>query len=180
MTTPIGGGGDPLFALASMLVERDNLRAAIDDENLCAARNEERRALAEQVRALHEAADHVRTGALVTGGLTIAGAGASAYLSGLTPANDAAKRRIEVAKDVANGVTELAEPAGALFGHAERLHAEAEAKQAEARGADAAARAEEARRHGERVDREVERSLDMIGQALDAEAQGNLALIANV
>jgi hypothetical protein len=180
MTNPIGGSGDPLFALASMLVERDNLRAAIDDENLRAARNEERRALAEQVAALHDAADHVRTGALISGGLTLAGAGASAYLSGLTPGSDAAKRRIDSGKSVANGVAELAEPAGAFLGHAERLHAEAEAKQAEGRGADAAARAEDARRHGERLGREIERSLDAIGQALDTEAQGNLAIIANV
>jgi hypothetical protein len=179
MTTPIGNG-DPLFALASMLVERDSLRIAIEDQNLRAARDEQRRALEQEVELLHEAADHVRVGALVSGGITVVGAGTSAYLRGLTPANRAAAREIDAATKGADGFTELAKPAGALFGDAARADAEADAKQAAARGSDAAARAEDARRHRERVEGVLERSLDTLDQTLESDSQGNLAIIANV
>jgi hypothetical protein len=200
MTNPVSSGGDPLFALASLLVERDNLRATLDDENLRAARDEERRALAREVALLHEAADDVRVGALVSGAITVVGAGTSAYLRGRMPLEDTAgdtlkselerklerrldaelERKLEVEMKCADGFTALAGPAGALFGDATRADAEANAKQAAAHGSDAHARAEDALRHRERMDREVERGLDAVGQALESDAQGNLAIIANV
>jgi hypothetical protein len=182
MTNPVGSGGDPLFALASLLVERDNLRAALDDENLRAARDEERRALAREVALLHEAADDVRVGALVSGGITALGAGLSAYWHGITLATDdkAAENVLAAKIRSADGFTALAGPAGALFGDASRADAEANAKQAAAHGSDAHARAEDALRHRERMDQEVERGLDALGRALESEAQGNLAIIANL
>jgi hypothetical protein len=196
MTNPVSSGGDPLFALASLLVERDNLRATLDDENLRAARDEQRRALAREVALLHEAADDVRIGALVSGSITVVGAGTSAYLRGRMPLEDPAgdtlaaklarqrnaelKRTLEVQMKCADGFTALAGPAGAPFGDASRADAEADAKQAAARGSDAHARAEDALRHRERMDREVERGLDAVSQALESDAQGNLAIIANV
>jgi hypothetical protein len=196
MTNPVSSGGDPLFALASLLVERDNLRATLDDENLRTARDEQRRALAREVALLHEAADDVRIGALVSGSITVVGAGTSAYLRGRMPLEDPAgdtlaaklarqrnaelKRTLEVQMKCADGFTALAGPAGAPFGDASRADAEADAKQAAARGSDAHARAEDALRHRERMDREVERGLDAVSQALESDAQGNLAIIANV
>src|SRR5688572_1579200 len=179
MTTPIGGG-DPLFALASMLVERDSLRIAIEDQNLRAAREEQRRALEREVELMHEAADHVRVGALVSGGITVVGAGTSAYLRGLTPTDRVAAKEIKAMICGADGFAERAKSAGALFGEAARADGEADAKQAAARGSDAAARAEEALSHRERVERVLERSLDTLDQTLEADSQGNLAIIANV
>jgi len=177
MTTPISSG-DPLVALAAMMIDRDNLRAAVDEEALRAAREEQHRALAREVNLLHEAADDMRTGALLEGGLTIAG-GALAGVGGVVPACSH-----PVAHDFLTGsgavARTLAGPMGKMLGDAPKADAEADAKQAEAQAADAGSRADEAERHRARIDQSADRVLDTIGATLASEAQGNLAIISNV
>lgn len=181
MTTSVGTISDPMLALAALLVERDEQRADIDDQTLRAARAEEQRQLATEVSALHEAADDVRLGGWVQGLTTVAGGAATAVGHAISPVDDTKKEPWQNAL-ISSGqsVKELAGPVGALSGQAGRADDEADAKQAEARGSAARARAEEALRHRERLEQSLARSLDAIDQTLDAEAQGNLAIIANV
>src|ERR1051325_10911819 len=111
MTTPVTSGGDPLLALAALIVERDGQRADIDDQNLRSAHAEEQRQLGRQVEALHEAADDIRLGAMISGGMTIAGGALSAYGHGAVPADatDALKGQFEA---LASGGQSLAQLGG--------------------------------------------------------------------
>jgi hypothetical protein len=181
MTTPVGSSGDPMFALAALLVERDDQRMDADDQNLRAARAEEQRALAAQVHALREAADDIRVGGLVQGLLTVASGSMTAVGHAIGPACDAQKSPgLKAFMAGSEALGQLAGPAGRLTGDAARADDEADAKQAEARGSAANARAEEAERHRDRLEQNLVRSLDAIDQSLDSQAQGNLAIIANV
>jgi hypothetical protein len=59
--------------LAALLVHNDFLRAEMDDQNLRAAREAERRAMTEQIAAMRRAADAAVVSALVQGGMAAAG-----------------------------------------------------------------------------------------------------------
>ena len=177
MTAPIASG-DPMVALAAMLVDRDYLRATVDDENLRAARDDQRRELAQQLSDLHAAADDIRVGAFVEGGLAIGGAALSTV--GAELSCESHHFAHELLTGSGGGLHGLAAPAGNMLGNAPRADAEAQAKRAETAASDAAGRAEEAQHHRERVDQSTDRALDTITATLASEAQGNLAIISNV
>jgi hypothetical protein len=173
--TPAITTSDPTIALAEYELELDNLNADIDHQELVAARNQEQSAIKQQVEKLHAAADDVRKGAWIQGGLSLAGSAADFGASTLDPGVGTT-----LLKSAAPGLNALAGPMGHVFGDAAQADDQADAKQAEARAADAHARAEEAEQHRQQVEQRSDRTLSTVGAIVESEAQGNLAVIANV
>jgi hypothetical protein len=69
---------------------------------------------------------------------------------------------------------------GRWAGEVPQRNDEADAKLAEAHVSDARARAEEAEHHRQRMDQASDRTLSAVNEIVSSEAQGNLALIANI
>lgn len=168
-------GSDPMIALAEHQIEMDNVNADADQENLRSARNQEHAALEQQVQKLHEAADDVRTGALVQCAFSVAGCGAEFGAKALD--SSWLTTTLKIAAPTLNA---LAAPAGRWTGEVPQRHDEADAKEAEARAADARSRAEEAEHHRDRIDQMSDRTLSSLDGIINSEAQGNIAVIANV
>lgn len=167
---------DPAIALAAREIELDNVNADLDAANVREARNQEQAALAQQIHELHEAADDVRRGALVQGAFSLAGAAASFC------GKDVMKPGIgaDLTKEAGAAATALAQPMARWTGEVPQRHDEADAKLAEAHVSDARARVEEAEQHRQRMEQASDRTLSTVDAILNSEAQGNLALIANV
>jgi hypothetical protein len=176
MTAPISS--DPMIQLAEMMLDHDALAAKLDAENMRAARADQHRAIEQEVSALHEAADDLRRGALVEGGLALGGAALSSV--GHVLPKDAGALACTLTNGMGAAAQALSRPTGSLLGAAPQADAQAEAKRYEANAADAEARAEEARHHRDRADQAADRTLDSVGATLASETQGNLAIIANV
>ena len=190
--------------LAALLVHNDFLRAEIDDHNLRAAREAERRAMAEQIAAMRRAANAVVVKALVQGGMALAGGAMQCASSlgqigntkpaeappdtsngaeALRCAQEAADRekcqhRLEAVGKAGCGMSGIAAPAGDLLGASEK-RADTDAAQARNAAEQASARADEAARHRDRVERHTDSVLDLVEGTLDMEHQGNLAILAN-
>jgi hypothetical protein len=179
MTGPITSG-DPMLALAVLMLDGDERLAKLDAENLAAARAEQQRALEQQVSLMHEAADDIRLGAVVEGALSVGGAALSTAGCVSGPAGKARTTTQSWLGGGGQAASALAKPLGALLGSAPRADAEAEAKRAEADAADARARAEEALHQRDRAEQTADKTLEALGATLESEAQGRLALIANV
>ncbi len=167
---------DPAIALAAREIELDNVNADLDAANVRAARNQEQAALAQQVQKLHEAADDIRRGALFQGGFSLAGAAASFCGTDVIKPGVCA----DLTKGAGTVATALAGPMARWTGEAQQRDDEADAKMAEAHVSDARARAEEAEQHRQRMEQASDRTLSTVDAILSSEAQGNLALIANV
>jgi len=192
--------------LATLLVQNDFIRAEADEENMRAAREGERRAMAEEIHAMREASDAVVLEAWVQGGIAAAGGAAQCASSlgqvGNTPSaearvqvpadrNDAlgfaeaevarqkSQHRLEALGKAGVGLGGIAEPAGQLLGGAQKADADADAAQARNATEQADARADEARAHRDRVERHVDSVLDLVENTLDTEHQGNFAILAN-
>lgn len=172
---------DPMLALAALLIESDHLRGELDHQNLQAARNAQQEAMARQISALHEAADDVRTGALVEGALTAGGA----VLSGISTVCSAEATSPEAATNAkllgqaGGAMHDMAGPAGKLAGDAPRMDAEADVKQAENEASQAAFLVADAQDHQQRVADHSDRILDQLAQLIETEHAGNLAILAN-
>jgi hypothetical protein len=190
--------------LAALLVHNDFLRAEIDDQNLRAAREAERRAMAEQIAAMRRAADAVVVKALVQGGMALAGGAMQCASSlgqigntkptepppdtsngaeALRCAQEAVDRekchyRLEAVGKAGCGLSGVAAPAGDLLGASEK-RADTDAAQARNAAEQASDRADEAARHRDRVERHTDSVLDLVEGTLDMEHQGNLAILAN-
>jgi hypothetical protein len=174
MTTAISAS-DPSIALAEHLLDLDNLNDQVDTENLNAARNEEQAALNQQIEKLHEAANDVRKGAWVQGGLSLAGSAAGFGGTALDPGTFATD--LKAASPVFSSAAGIFGP---LAGAAPQADHEADAKRAEAHVVDARSRADEAEHHRERMEQQSDRTLSSVDSIVNSEAQGNLALIANI
>lgn len=191
MTALAIGGGDT-FALAKLMLDVDDTRAAADDEDLRAARETQREEDDRQVQALHDAADDVRNGAWVEGGLGLAGGALSivgtaagpTHVDGADAATKAAlaarQQQSNVVTQVGQTLSKLAQPTSTLVGSAPAKDAEARATQHKALSDDAGARAEEAEHQRDRVLDGEDRTLATLQSTLQAEADGRLAIIANV
>jgi hypothetical protein len=196
--TPVSSMTTELLAL---LVHNDFLRAEIDDQNLRAAREAERRAMAEQIAAMRRAADDVVVRALVQGGMAAAGgamqcASSMGQIGNTKPADgpgdsadgpcrsqddvdrEKCQYRLEVLGKAGCGLGGIAAPAGELLGASEK-RADTDAAQARNLAEQASDRADEALRHRDRVDRHTDSVLDLVEGTLDMEHQGNLAILAN-
>lgn len=173
---------NPMAELATLMVQNDFLRGEIDDHNLRAAREAQQRALAREVRSMHEAADAIRDGAILQGALSVAGGAAQCAGStgqvGDTPNTPYSGWRPVEAGGIA--LSKSAEPAGDLVGDATRAHAEARAREARGDGEAAESRADEARQHRDRVERHTDTVLQLIESTLEGEQQTNLAILGNV
>ncbi len=174
------GATDPMVALAQLMLNADELRAQSDEDALRTARRDQQLALRDEVRALREAADDVRVGAWVEGLAAGAGGGASALAHAITPLEEKPAGWGAVLLESGHALGAMAGPAGREFGEAPRMDAQADAKQHEQESADAGTRAELASRHSERMRDDQERLVATLGDVLESEAQGNLAIIANV
>jgi hypothetical protein len=174
------GSSDPMVQLAELMLNAEEVRAKADDDALRSARQAQKQALENEVRALHEAADHTRAGAWLQGGVAaLSGlAGASAYA--FTPGNGVPTGDWGAVLKSGGALEQVAVPLGRLLGEAPSQDAQADAKQAEAEAADAGTRADMAYRHHERVRDEQDRTIATVESIVESEAQGNWALIANV
>lgn len=183
MTTAITPS-DPLLALAAQEINLDNLNSQIDTEELQTARREQQSALEQQIQKLHEAAHDVRVGAWVQGGIAIVGSVADFGSAAVHPLNSevytTAMRSSKELEAIGKALSAVAPAAGHLAGDAPQADDTADAKAAEARAADASSRAEEAEHHRERTEQMSDRTLSSLDGIINSEAQGNLALIANV
>lgn len=184
MTIPISNSSDlrdPMLALAALLLDDDHARERNDAAALARAREEQRRAMHDAVDALHEAADSVATGALLQGGLTLAGGiasgagavgaacrterGSTPLLAGLSSGGEAARG--------------LSAPVFALFGDAPRLEAEADARAAEHRRTQASWQADDASGSRQRSLARIDHTLGAVENMLDAQHQLNIAVLSN-
>ena len=161
---------DPMLAFAELLINADYARSELDHQNLQAAREEQARAEARQVAALHDAADSVAEGAWVQGAFTVAGS-VCGGASTLTESN--------LLQQAGSGLSALAGPAGNLAGTAPRMHAEARAEEASQAAEHARWKADDARDHSRRVAEHSDRILDGVAQVLETEHAGELAILAN-
>jgi hypothetical protein len=192
VTTTVIAGGDSMFALAKLMLDADDARAAADDQDLRSARQEQQRELETEVQELHQAAADTRTGALLEGGFAIAGGAVSAIGVASEPTHaentgraaitafQAANKQGALADRVGQLISGSGKPLGKMFGDAPAADAEAEAKHHEALAADASARATETLQHHDRVLDNEDRTLATLQSTLESNAEGNLALIANV
>lgn len=174
MTTAIMAS-DPMIALAQHELEVDNLSADMDAQDLRTARNQEQAALKQQIEKLHEAADDMRRGAIVQGAFSLAGAGCGMGGDLMNKGLGAT-----LLKGAGTAFSSLAAPMGRWTGDVPQKNDEADAKLAEAHVADARSRAEEADHHRQRTEQASDRTLSALDNILSSEAQGNLAVIANV
>jgi hypothetical protein len=192
-------GIHPLAQLAELMVHTDFVRSEADAQALRAAREAERRAIAEELNAMHEAADAIATQAWIQGGMAAAGGtlqcvgsagqlGKSADLpEGASPeATKVALARMDDGcrpwQTVASGGQALhgvAAPAGELVGGTARAEAEADAREAGGEAEQAGSRADEALQHRQRVERHTDSVLELIEGTLESERQANLAILGN-
>lgn len=180
--------GDPMLGLAVLMLENAERLGELDRQRLEGARQAMEQASAAEIEALHDAADAVARGALVQGGLTLVGGAIScgATLSGAgathqldTGGTAATNPRADAALRLGGSLGGLAGPMGALAGEVPRRHAEAEAATARHKSESASFDAEEARNDARASERQADAVLDRVGQILDTEAQGNLAILGN-
>jgi hypothetical protein len=125
---------------------------------------------------LHEAAEHLRIGAWVSGSMTLLGAGLS--LSGTLAAK--CPKDAETLGGCGKTLVESSKQVSTLLGEVPRYEAEAAAKRAEAAAALAGTAAEQAERQRERVDQNSDRTLATIASTLESRAQGDAGVIAKV
>jgi hypothetical protein len=184
MTNPISNSShltDPMLALALLMLENDHSREQSDAVALARARDEQRRAMNDAVRALHDAADAVANGALLQGGLSLAGGAASctgAVGVAARAKNDSTPLLAGLSSG-GNAALTLGAPAFALVGEAPQLEAEAEAKAAEQRRTQASWAADDASESRARTRAGVDHTLDAVENALDAQHQANIAVLSN-
>ena len=177
------GTSDPMVQLAELMLNADELRAKCDQDDLRTAQQERRQALEQEVHALHEAADHMRAGAWIEGGMTALGGVATAMSYGF--GTDATRGKGPtgdwgVVLKSGEALEKMSTPVGVLVGGAPSQDDQADAKQAEAGASDAQTRADAARQHLDRIRTEQDRTLGSVENIVESEAQGTWALIANV
>ena len=172
---------DPMAELAALLVENDFLRAQADEQTRRAAREAERRAMAEEVAAMHEAADAIATQAIWQGSIAFAG-GAAQCGGSIGQIGEPTNKHNEFDAWVRGGEglsNRIAEPAGMFLGGVDKAHADADAREARNAAEQAGARAEDAAQHRERVERHTDSVLELVESTLESEHQGNLAILGN-
>jgi hypothetical protein len=180
--------GDPMVGLAVLMLENAERLGDLEQQKLDDARRAMERASQAEVEALHDAADAVATGALVQGGLTFVGGAVScgAVLSGAgateptTAGGTAAvSPRADTTLRAGGSLGALAEPMSALTGEVPRRHSEAQAATARQESNRASMDAEDARSGAEREEQQGSAVLERLGQILETESQGNLAILGN-
>jgi hypothetical protein len=177
---------DPLAELAALIVQNDFVRSESDEQNLRAAHEAAQRAVAEEVHAMHEAADAIATQAWIQGGLTAAGGAAQCTGSlgqvsnvGEAPATEARSLRWEALGRGGGALGGIAEPLGQFVGGTAKAEAEADAREARGDAEAANSRADEAKQHRQRVERHTDAVLSLVEGTLENEQRTNLAILGN-
>jgi hypothetical protein len=116
--------------LATLLVENESVQATADRETIRAARQAYLAEAAQQVAELHEAANALASGALVSAGFAVAGGACTIVSAQLTKDSTAAKDWAAVGATSA----QLVKPAQALLGDSSAESHRAAAKDAEKAG----------------------------------------------
>jgi len=171
---------NPIVQLAALMIDADETRSRVADETIASAHREQMQAFDEQIRYLHEAADHVRAGAWAQGLTTIAGAGLTATAHLQAVPGEVPTRAIALELDAGKALAEVAPKIGDLVGKAPEADANTDAKAAEQRAADAGARVDEAKEQRRRSFESSDRTLSTLQSTIESNSQGNLAVIANV
>jgi hypothetical protein len=180
--------GDPMVGLAVLMLENAERLGELDRQRLNDARQAMDQASAAEIEALHDAADAVARGALVQGGLTFIGGaisfGAACNGAGATRGfpggrTEAVNPKADLTLRIGDSVGSLAQPMAALAGNVPSRHAEAEAAKARHESENARFDADEAESDARADERQADVVLDHLGQILDTETQGNLAILGN-
>jgi hypothetical protein len=171
---------DPMLELAALLVESDFARAEMDQENLRAAREAERRAMNAEIAAMRRAADFIELEAWVQGGIALAGGAAQCAGHVSQATSHAASTPWEAGLQHGGAAAaSIAAPAGHLVGGVSKAQADTDAAHARNAAERSGSRAEEAERHLERVRDHTERVLELVEGAIETEQQGNFAILGN-
>jgi hypothetical protein len=172
---------NPMIELAALMVETDFVRGEMDDQNLRDAREAQRRAMAEEVHAMHEAADAIATRAWVQGSITVAAGAAqcAGSLGQIGDTSESPKTGWGALDRGGDGLGRVAEPAGDLLGGVPKAEADADAARARNESAQAGSRADEAAQHRDRLEKHTDRVLELIESTLESEHQGSLAVLGN-
>ncbi len=172
------------MALAAQQINLDALNSQIDTQDLEAARKQQQTALAEQVKKLHEAASDVRTGAAIQGFISGVGCLAEFKSAEVRPLDTntytTEMRSSKELEAIGKGLNAVGPAVGHYIGDGAQQDDTADATAAQARAANAQARAEEAEHHRDRMDQVSDRTLSSVNDIINAQNQGNLALIANI
>lgn len=182
----VGGGGNPFLSLESesvphgsatslsgelavLMLETQEQQKQLAQEQLASARQDFSEALANEVNALHAQADAAYRGALVSAGLSIAGAG-----MGVSAVASESKTPWQA--PVGKGLSELSQPLGAMAG---KNYGSADAKSAE--GAQQAAKWQIDDSRAARTDAGElqDKALDWLSSMVDRDAATTAAILAN-
>jgi hypothetical protein len=180
--------GDSTLQLALLMLENAEHLGELDRQRLENARQSMERASAAEIEALHDAADAVAMGAFVQGGMTFIGGavscGAVLNGAGATPlasagGTESRSPETDAALSIGGNIRDLAGPMSTLAGDVPRRHAETRATMARHQRETASFDAEEAKNSAQDNERQADAVIDRLGQILDTEAQGNLAVLGN-
>jgi hypothetical protein len=162
--------GDPTVELALLMIDNADRLSDLEQRNLEGARTAMERASAREIEALNDAADAVAMGAVVQGSLTVLGGGSSTI---------ATVRESEAVLRIGETMSASADPMGRLAGDVPSRHADALAAKAKHDRELASLDAEDARNATSREERQANTVLDRVGEILDSEARGKLAILGN-
>src|SRR5687767_10991914 len=159
----------PELVLMQMMIENDELQSQADKASRDSAREIQREAMEDELEALEDKAAAIRTGALIEGGLQVAG-GSLTLAGAVTSAPASETKTIDAVSDPSEPsiwtvpslqvgghvATGLAQPAGRLFGAANESDAEHDARAAAQEQEQASWLAEDAESHRQKVERHAE------------------------
>jgi len=182
----LGAGGFNSLSeeLAVMLLNREEQQKHSEHEEVAAAREGYRAALANEVQALRNRADAEFRGALVEGGLAAASGTLGVIGAVQGHQNDLRREAAHLAADqrpdlrtvLSDGLGKLAQPAGTLASH---NHEDANAKSAEGQEEQAKWRMDDSRDAIKEAKELQNKALDWVSSMLDRDAATTTAILSN-
>ena len=200
----------PELVMMQMMIENDEVQSQADKAARDSAREVQRQAMQDELEAIEDQASAIRTGALIEGGLQIAGgsltltgAVASAEAQAAPPAHEYSNEELKMAAtndDLWNAIhppeasawtvpslqvggqvaTGLAQPAGKLFGEAAQTDAQHDAKAAAQQQQQASWLAEDAETHRQKVEKHAETVMQQVQGIVETQHQTTVAVLSNM
>jgi len=183
----------PELVLMQMMIENDEVQSQADKAARDSAREVQRQAMQDELEAIEDQASAIRTGALIEGGLQIAGGSLTlASAVSAAPASETAGAAtqsnvsepsiwtvpsLQVGGQVATG---LAQPAGKLFGEAAQTDAQHDAKAAAQQQEQASWLAEDAENHRQKVEKHAETVMQQVQGIVETQHQTTVAVLSNM
>jgi hypothetical protein len=165
----------PELELLAMMIENDSVLSEADRQARDAARSAQRDAMEEELEAIAKQADAIRIGAILEGGLTVAGSGLSfTHVVENGPKEDGS---LSVA---GKGISGLADDVGQYFGEACQKDAEHDAVAARQDQQQASWLQDDAESALETSERHAEQMLEHVQNILRSKNDGTAAVLSNV